>query len=154
YLITLPAFDVGSARVRPALAWVLGTAAFLVLVQLLWGPPAGIVMQGALLGGLSALLALGLALVYRANRILNFAQGDLGAAPASLAVLLVVTSGASWLVAFATGIAAAVLLGAVVEFLVIRRFFRSPRLILSVATIGLTQVLAGVGLLLPRWFDV
>ncbi len=102
----------------------------------------------------SALLALGLALVYRANRILNFAQGDLGAAPASLAVLLVVSSGASWLVAFTTGILAAVVLGAAVEFLVIRRFFRSPRLILTVATIGLAQVLAGLGLLLPGWFGV
>ena len=137
-----------------ALAAVAGSALFLLVVQLLWGPPAGIVVQGALLGGLTALISLGIALVYRANRILNFAQGDLGAAPASLAVLLVVSSGASWLVAFVTGIAAAVLLGAVVELVVIRRFFRAPRLILSVATIGLAQVLAGIGLLLPRWFDV
>jgi ABC-type branched-subunit amino acid transport system ATPase component/ABC-type branched-subunit amino acid transport system permease subunit len=136
------------------LAWVVGAVAFLVVVQLLWGPPAGIVVQGALLGGLSALLALGLALVYRANRILNFAQGDLGAAPASLAVLLVVSAGAGWLVAFVTGLVAAMLLGALVELLVIRRFLRSPRLILTVATIGLAQVLAGLGLLLPRWFDV
>ncbi len=133
----------------------LGAATgFLVLVQVLWGPPAGIVVQGALLGGLSALLALGLALVYRANRILNFAQGDLGAAPASLAVLLVVSSGTSWLVAFITGLVAALALGAAVELLVIRRFFRSPRLILTVATIGLAQVLAGLGLLLPGWFHV
>ena len=137
-----------------ALAVVAGGALFLLLVQLLWGPPAGIVVQGALLGGLTALIALGIALVYRANRILNFAQGDLGAVPASLAVLLIVSSGASWLVGFITGIVAALLLGAVVEFVVIRRFFRAPRLILSVATIGLAQVLAGIGLLLPQWFDV
>ena len=133
---------------------VLCAALFLLVVQVLWSPPAGIVVQGALLGGLSALLALGLALVYRAHRILNFAQGDLGAAPASLAVLLVVSSGASWLVAFVAGLATAVALGAVVEILVIRRFTRSPRLVLTVATIGLAQVLAGLGLLLPRWFDV
>ncbi|MEX1007135.1 MAG: ATP-binding cassette domain-containing protein [Acidimicrobiia bacterium] len=137
-----------------AVTVIVGGTLFLLLVQILWGPPAGIVVQGALLGGLTALISLGIALVYRANRILNFAQGDLGAAPASLAVLLVVSSGASWLVAFVTGIAAAVLLGAAVELLVIRRFFRAPRLILSVATIGLAQVLAGIGLLLPRWFDV
>src|SRR6185437_2247328 len=149
YWITLPSLDVRSGRARSAFAWALGTVAFLVAVQLLWGPPAGIVVQGAILGGLSALLALGLALVYRANRILNFAQGDLGAAPASLAVLLVVTSGASWVVAFVVGIVAAVVLGAAVELLVIRRFFRSPRLILTVATIGLAQLLAGLGLLLP-----
>jgi branched-chain amino acid transport system permease protein len=137
-----------------ALAVVAGGAVFLLLVQLLWGPPAGIVVQGALLGGLTALISLGIALVYRANRILNFAQGDLGAAPASLAVLLVVSSGASWLVAFLTGIASAIVLGAVVELVVIRRFLRAPRLILSVATIGLAQVLAGLGLLLPQWFHV
>ena len=136
------------------LTGIVGAAAFLLFVQLLWAPPAGIVVQGALLGGLSALLALGLALVYRAHRVLNFAQGDLGAAPASLAVLLVVSSGASWLVAFVAGLATAVALGAVVEILVIRRFTRSPRLVLTVATIGLAQVLAGLGLLLPRWFDV
>ena len=40
------------------------------------------------------------------------------------------------------------------EALVIRRFFRSSRLVLSVATIGLAQVLAGLGLLLPGWFGV
>jgi branched-chain amino acid transport system permease protein len=142
------------AHLRRGLAVVAGVAVFLLVVQWLWGPPAGIVVQGALLGGLTALISLGIALVYRANRILNFAQGDLGAAPASLAVLLVVSSGASWLLAFVTGIIAAVVLGAAVEFLVIRRFFRAPRLILSVATIGLAQVLAGIGLLLPRWFDV
>ncbi|HXY92069.1 MAG TPA: hypothetical protein VEP49_06295, partial [Acidimicrobiia bacterium] len=137
-----------------ALAFLAGAALFLLVVQILWGPPAGIVVQGALLGGLTALISLGIALVYRANRILNFAQGDLGAAPGALAVLLVVSSGASWLVAFATGIVAAVVLGALVELLVIRRFLRAPRLILSVATIGLAQVLAGIGLLLPQWFNV
>ena len=154
YLITLASVELRLARIRPALAWVAATVAFLLIVQLLWGPPAGIVVQGALLGGLSALLALGLALVYRAHRILNFAQGDLGAAPASLAVLLVVTSGASWLVAFVAGLATAVVVGVLVELVVIRRFFRAPRLVLSVATIGLAQVLAGIGLLLPGWFGV
>jgi branched-chain amino acid transport system permease protein len=154
YLFTLASVVPRPVRARPVLIWAAATVAFLLLVQVLWGPPAGIVVQGAILGGLSALLALGLALVYRAHRILNFAQGDLGAAPASLAVLLVVTSGASWLAAFAAGIATAVVLGAVVEVVVIRRFFRSPRLVLTVATIGLAQVLAGLGLLLPGWFGV
>src|SRR4051812_47555154 len=154
YLITLASVVPHLARARLALIWIAAGVAFLVVVQVLWGPPAGIVVQGALLGGLSALLALGLALVYRAHRILNFAQGDLGAAPASLAVLLVVSSGTSWVVAFVTGLATAVVLGVLVEVLVIRRFFRSPRLILSVATIGLAQVLAGLGLLLPGWFGV
>jgi len=128
--------------------------AFVVLVHVVWAPPAGIMAQGALLGGLTALVALGVALVYRANRIVNFAQGDLGALPGSFAVLLIVSSGASWVVAFATGAVAALVLGALVELLVARRFLRAPRLILTVATIGLAQMLAGAGLLLPRWFAV
>jgi ABC-type branched-subunit amino acid transport system ATPase component/ABC-type branched-subunit amino acid transport system permease subunit len=142
------------SSVLRALAYLAGAGLFLVVVQVLWGPPAGIVVFGALVGGLTALISLGIALVYRANRILNFAQGDLGFAPASLAVLLIVSSGLSWLAAFVIGIVAAFVVGAVVEFFVIRRFFRAPRLILSVATIGLAQVLAGVALLLPRWFAV
>src|SRR3954451_5768132 len=143
YLITLPNFEHSKAAVARVGAVIAGAIGFLLVVQLVWGPPAGVVVQGALLGGLSALLALGLALVYRANRILNFAQGDLGAAPASLAVLLVVSSGASWLVAFTTGVAAVIVLGGAGGFRVIRRFLRAPRLILTVATIGLAQVLAG-----------
>ena len=59
------------------------------LVQQVFFPaPAGIVVRGVIVGGLTALLALGMALVYRANRIINFAQADLGFAPAVLAYLL------------------------------------------------------------------
>jgi branched-chain amino acid transport system permease protein len=137
-----------------ALGFAAGLGGFLLVVQAVWGPPAGIVVQGALLGGLTALISLGLALVYRANRIVNFAQGDLGAVPAASAVLLIVTSGLSWLAALAAGLVIAIAVGVVVELLVIRRFWRAPRLVLSVATIGLAQVLAGIGLLLPEWFDV
>ncbi len=49
------------------------------------------------------------------------------------------------LVGFGAGLAAALLLGAVVELAIIRRFFRSPRLILTVATIGLAQLLVVCG---------
>ena len=41
------------------------------------------------------------------------------------------------------------LVGAIVERLVIRRFATAPRLILTVATIGLAQVLGGIALFLP-----
>ena len=43
--------------------------------------PLGLWMRGVVLGMLTALLAIGLALVYRANRIVNFAQADLGFVP-------------------------------------------------------------------------
>ena len=126
----------------------------LAVPQVLWPAPAGVVVQGALVGGLTALVSLGIALIYKANRIVNFAQGDLGALPASLAVLLIVSTGANYFVAMAAGIGAALVLGAVVELIVIRRFRHSSRLILTVATIGLAQILAAGSLLLPQWFNV
>ncbi len=134
-------------------------AAFLVMpvvalvLRQAWAVPWGVVVQGLVIGGLTSLVALGVALVYRANRIVNFAQGDLGAVPATLGVLLVMATGLPYLLGFAVGLAAAVVLGVLVETLVIRRFFHAPRLILTVATIGIAQILAGCGLLLPRLFS-
>ena len=117
-----------------------------------WSVPNGVIVQGALVGGLTSFLALGIALVYRADRIVNFAAGDLGIVPATLAILLTISSaGFGWWPALFVGLAAAVALGAVVEFVVIRRFSRSPRLVLTVATIGLAQLLAAGALRLPVW---
>src|SRR5690606_35828300 len=93
--------------------------------EMLWG----LVLQGFTLGLLTSLVALGMALVYRANRIINFAQGDLGLVPAALAIDLVVFSGLDYVLALAVGLVVAPVVGAVVELAVVRRFFRSPRLI-------------------------
>ncbi len=121
--------------------------------QLVFPAPSGIVLRGLLIGALTALIALGMALVHRANRILNFAQADLGFAPAVLAYLLIDEVGAPWPVAVVAGLAAAVVLGGATERVVIRRFARSSRLLVTIATIGLSQVLTAGALLLPRLWD-
>ena len=135
------------------LAYVVPVAALIFAVRV-WPFPApnGVILDGALGGGRIALIALGIALIYRANRVINFAQGDLGQVPATLGALLVITLSVNYFVAFTTGLVAAVVLGIVVETLIIRRFFRAPRLILTVATIGLSQVLIGAGLYLAQAF--
>jgi len=128
--------------------------AMIMLVQAIWfGAPAGVMINGVVLGLLTALVALGMFLVHRANRVLNFAQGELGLVPAVLAVMLVVESGWPWLLALAVGSVAALTLGGAAEFLVVRRFFRAPRLVLTVATLGLAQGLGFLALLMPRWWD-
>lgn len=132
-------------------AGILG--ALVVLARLVWSPPSGVLLDGAIQGSLAALIAVGLALVWRASRIVNFAQADLGAVPANLALLLIVSLGWGFYVSVVVGLLSAALLGAVVEFVFIRRFFRSPRVIVTVATIGVTQILVGFGLLLPTFFD-
>lgn len=127
----------------------------LVVVGLVFFPMGtGDWVLALIVGLLTALIAAGLALVYRANRIVNFAQGDLGTVPTTVALGLVAVNKLPWIVAFGTGLLLAVVLGVVIEFLIIRRFWRAPRLLLTVATIGLSQLLFVVSALLPRWWGV
>jgi len=135
-------------------ATTLGPVLLIFAVQqLLFPVSSGAFLQGVLIGLTTSLIAVGMALIYRANRVLNFAQGDLGFLPAMLSVMIVVTSGIPWLLAFGIGLAVAAALGAAVELLVIRRFFKAPRLVLMVATIGLSQLLAFGALVLPSLFE-
>lgn len=134
------------------LAWLAPLLALVVFQRIVFPAPLGIVVNGALFGSRIALIAVGIALVYRANRIVNFAQGDLGAVPATLGVLLVVAWSWNYWLGLAAGLTAALVLGVLVEALIIRRFFTAPRLVLTVATIGVAQVLSGGALFLPRAF--
>lgn len=139
---------------RAPLRSLVPAAAIVAVQQVAFPAPSGIVVRGLIVGGLTALVALGMALVYRANRVINFAQADLGLAPTILAFLLIDRSGVPYPVAVLAGLAAAVGLGAATERVVIRRFARSPRLLVTIATIGLSQVLVAAGMLLPRLWDL
>lgn len=136
-----------------AAGWaLLPLAAMLLGVKLAWHDVAwGTILGGTIDGLLTALVALGIAIVYRANRIVNFAAADIGETPAILALLLYSALGWNIYLAAATGLVAAIVLGILVEFLFLRRFFRAPRLILTVATIGITEIIVALGLLLPQW---
>lgn len=113
--------------------------------------PVGVTALGIVLGMLGALVALGLALIQRANRILNFAQADLGTLPSTFAYGCIASSwGLPYLLSFFIGLAGAVVIGALVEFLLIRRFFKASRLVLTVATIGISQLFIVVALVMPR----
>ncbi len=124
----------------------------IVVLQLVLYPvPAGVWSLGVVLGLLGSLVALGLALIQRANRILNFAQADLGTVPTAFAYGCITSSWAlPYLLSFAIGLVGAAIIGALVEFLLIRRFFKSSRLVLTVATIGISQLFLVISLLIPR----
>ncbi|MEY2451074.1 MAG: hypothetical protein QOD92_648 [Acidimicrobiaceae bacterium] len=124
--------------------------AIVVIQQLFFGVPFGIFVRGVIVGLLTALIALGMALTYRSNRFVNFAQGDLGTVPVVLMVMLMTAWHWSYGLSLAAGIVGAIVLGAVVELVIIRRFFRSPRLLLTVASLGLSQLLAASALLMPK----
>lgn len=141
------------ARARALAPTVLPPLAIVAVQLVLFPVPVGIFIRGMVVGGLTALVALGMALIHRSNRILNFAQADLGGVPAVLVLMLMTAWGWSYYVAVPVGLVAAVAVGALVELVIIRRFRHAPRLILTVATIGLAQVLAASALLLPRLWD-
>jgi branched-chain amino acid transport system permease protein len=142
-----------SPTARRIVGWALPLAALTFAVTV-WPFPAplGVIVNGALVGSRVALIALGIALVYRANRVINFAAGDLGQLPATLAVLLVLSWGWNFYVSAGVGLVAAILVGFLVERLIIRRFYKSPRLVVTVATIGIAQLLTAVALFMPDWF--
>ncbi len=129
-----------------------GVLGLLLFVGVLFPTPPAVLVLGAILGSLNALLAMGIVLIYRANRIINFAAGDLGALASVLGVSLIVGPGVPFFLAFGLGLVAALVIGGLSEVLVIRRFAKAPRLILTVATLGLSQILAVGQLALPSLF--
>ena len=104
-------------------------------------PPLGIYLNGMIVGCMHALVAIGLILVYRSNRVVNFAQASLGASPVILAVLLMQRRNYPYWQAVLIVVGGSLLLGGIVEFAFIRRFNKAPRLILTLATIGIAQFL-------------
>ncbi len=113
--------------------------------------PRGIVLQGAEFGAVTGLLALGLVLTYRANRIVNFAYGAVGGLAATVSVELYLGRHWNYFVCLVVGLLVGGLVGGLTEYLVVRRFFSAPRLVLTVATIGLAQIVGGLQLLMPGW---
>jgi ABC-type branched-subunit amino acid transport system ATPase component/ABC-type branched-subunit amino acid transport system permease subunit len=135
-------------------AWaVLGVVTWLVAGAVLpRGLPLGTVLLGVVLGSLQGFTAMGLVLVYRSTRIINLAQAEIGGLAATVAVIAVTGWHVNYFVAAGLGLAVAVATGAVVELVVVRRFANAPRLILTVATIGVLELLGAAEVQLPRLF--
>jgi branched-chain amino acid transport system permease protein len=108
------------------------------------GAPMAILFSGFVTGAVNALTAAGLVLVYRTTRIINWAQTAIGAAGATLCFDFLQYTRVPFLLAFFLGLALAALTGAFFELVVVRRFFRSPRLVLTVVTILGGQAIAGL----------
>ncbi|MEQ6903614.1 branched-chain amino acid ABC transporter permease/ATP-binding protein [Nocardioides sp. YIM 152588] len=96
---------------------------------------------GVLSGIPIGLLAIGLTLVYRVSRFVNFAQGALGVFGASVVGTLVVVYHLPYWLAFALGIGAAALAGALAQVLVVRRVASAPHVVGVVVTLALAQFL-------------
>ena len=91
--------------------WLLWPAVLVAVQRIFFPAPLGSLVAGLVLGAITSLVALGMYLVYRANRVLNFAAGELGLLPAVFVVLLIIESGLSWYLSFGIGLLSAALVG-------------------------------------------
>src|SRR3954471_20310854 len=112
-------------------------------------------VSGIFQGSAYGLLGLGLVLIYKSNRIFNFAQGEFAGVAALTTYLFLIGYGVlprvSYWVAVPLGLTAGVLTALGTERAVIRPLFHRPRVVLVVGTVGVTLLLIGVeGLIFPH----
>lgn len=119
-----------------------------------------VLVNGLQVGAVYALIALGIALVYKATRVLNFAQGELGTVPAFV-VFMIMVSGAreaeidpakvvGWELAGATLVAVAVgaVLAVLINLLVVQRLAEASPVTTLVATAGVALLFSSTELIL------
>lgn len=134
--------------------WIAAAVAFYYAIDLVFGSNSvslANLIQGLALGSLFGIIGVGIILIYRTSRIINFAAGAIGAVPAIFALLLDLQDHVSYLVVLPIALIGGPALGALVDVVVMRRFARSPRLITTVVTIGVAQSLAVLGFFVPIW---
>jgi sulfate-transporting ATPase len=98
-------------------------------------------------GGLYALAAIGLVLVFRGSGVVNFAQGAMGMVAAYVYYQVHVTDGAPVAVAVIVGLLASALLGAVYYGVFMRRMVDASQLAKIVSTLALLVVLEALAVL-------
>jgi ABC-type branched-subunit amino acid transport system ATPase component/ABC-type branched-subunit amino acid transport system permease subunit len=103
--------------------------------------PGSVLALGLIIGMTYGILAVGLVLIYRSSRLVNFAHGQIGAFGASLLGLAVTRWHIPYWVMFLVAVAVSATIGAGVEVLVMRRLRSAPKLMAMVATLGVAQVL-------------
>lgn len=106
--------------------------------------PAAAAALGVIVGMTYGLLGGGLVLVYRSNRIINFAHGEIGAFAAAFFTLLTLRWSLPYWVAFPLAMLVGAAVGAICEIVVVRRLRAAPRVMSIVGTLGVGQFLLGL----------
>jgi ABC-type branched-subunit amino acid transport system ATPase component/ABC-type branched-subunit amino acid transport system permease subunit len=100
-----------------------------------------VLLLGAITGITYGLLAVGLVLVFRSNRLINFAHGEIGALAAAVLGIVVTKWHVPYWIALPGALALAGAVGATAEVAVVRRLRNVPNLMSIVATLGVAQFL-------------
>jgi ABC-type branched-subunit amino acid transport system ATPase component/ABC-type branched-subunit amino acid transport system permease subunit len=106
---------------------------------------------GVVRGLIISLIAMGIVLIYRSSRVINFAVADLGVPAAALLALMAGKAHWPYWPSLVLAVLAGTLAGTLVELAVIRRLFKAPRVIVLVATIGVAELARAITLTLPNY---
>ena len=112
-----------------------------------------IVFDGIIQGLAIAVIAVGVVLIYRATRIINFAVGNMGVVGAVLLSLLVLQYGVPFWIALVIALLVGLVFGAAVEMTVIRRLKNAPRVVVLVSTIGIAGLAQAIAIEIPQPSD-
>lgn len=102
------------------------------------------IISGIAVGSSYALMGMAMVLIYKTSEVPNFAQGEMGLVTAFFAYMLLDGFGLSLALTIPLTLAVAFLLGAFLEFAVLRRAKTPSILSMIVITIGLEMVLLGL----------
>ncbi|MEV6968217.1 branched-chain amino acid ABC transporter permease/ATP-binding protein [Hamadaea sp. NPDC051192] len=108
------------------------------------------VLLGLFTGFTYGLLAVGLVLAYRSSRFINFAHGSVGVLAAAVFAGLVTDAGLPYWWAFPLALATGAAVSAGIEAGVVRRLRGRPAVIGMIATLGLSQFVLILALLVNR----
>src|SRR5947209_1051663 len=100
-----------------------------------------VAVLGLIVGTSYGLLAIGLVLVYRSSRVINFAHGNIGAFAAALFGVVIVKSHIPYYVALPMVAVVGAGVGVGTEVAVMRRLRKAPPIVKLVATIGVASFL-------------
>src|SRR3989442_6085526 len=112
---------------------------------------ATLLFIGLVRGLIVSLIAMGIVLIYRSTRVINFAVADIGVPAAALLAVMVVRSHFPYWPALALALLTTTAGGAVIEMVVIRRLAKAPRVIVLVATIGVAELVQAIVRTLPDY---
>ena len=100
-----------------------------------------LLLNGLVVGGIYALVALGFVIIYKASSTLNFAQGEFLMLGAYICLAILDRSRVPFAVAFALTLLFSVALGLLLERVVLRPLLGQPVISMIMVTLGLSSVL-------------
>ncbi|MFP4128661.1 MAG: branched-chain amino acid ABC transporter permease [Desulfonatronovibrio sp.] len=103
-----------------------------------------LVLNGLVIGSIYSLVALGFVIIYKATKVVNFAQGELVMFGAYICFALTVQMGLPFLVSFFMTLIFSIILGLCLERVVLRPMIGEPVISVIMVTIGLSTVLKAV----------